>query len=345
MADISAAMKDWSATSGSNNPSGSVNVGTGLDDNLREIQGSVVRNLHHKGADIASATTTDLGAVEGLFHDITGTTTITGFGTVRAGVWKVIKFEGALTLTHNATSLILPGGANITTADGDIAIVVSEGSGNWRCVSFLKKDVTPGDGTFRSVQVFTTTGANTWTKPAGLRRVRVTTTGGGGSGSGSGNAGNRGGSGGGSGGTSIKTIAAASLGSTETATVGTGGSAPLAGAAGNNGGTSSFGAHCSGAGGVGGNFGASYGGSGGAGSSGDINVTGGDGDAGNTTLGMGGAGGASFWGGGGSGGSGDQAGSVGKAYGSGGGGGGTSDASGDVGGAGKDGIIVVEEFF
>lgn len=138
MADISAAMKDWSATTGSNNPSGSVNVGTGLDDNLREIQGSVVRNLHHKGADIASATTTDLGAVEGLFHDITGTTTITGFGTVRAGVWKVIKFEGALTLTHNATSLILPGGANITTADGDTALVVSEGSGNWRCVTYRR---------------------------------------------------------------------------------------------------------------------------------------------------------------------------------------------------------------
>lgn len=138
MADVSAAMKDWSATSSSNSPSGSTNIGTSLDDNLREIQGSVVRNLHNKGADIASATTTDLGAVEGLFHDITGTTTITGFGTVRAGVWKVIKFEGVLTLTHNATSLILPGGANITTADGDVAIVTSEGSGNWRCDSYTK---------------------------------------------------------------------------------------------------------------------------------------------------------------------------------------------------------------
>lgn len=137
MADISAAMKDWSATSSSNSPGGSTNIGTGLDDNLKEIQGSVVRNLHNKGADIASAGTTDLGAVEGLMHDITGTTTITSFGTVRAGVWKVIKFEGVLTLTHNATSLILPGAANITTADGDIAIVFSEGSGNWRCVSYF----------------------------------------------------------------------------------------------------------------------------------------------------------------------------------------------------------------
>jgi hypothetical protein len=136
MADVSAALKDWSSTSNSNSPSGATNISTGLDDNLREIQGSIVRGLSHKGADIASAGTTDLGAVEGLMHDITGTTTITGFGTVRAGIWKILKFEGALTLTHNATSLILLLGANRTTANGDVGIYISEGSGNWREVAF-----------------------------------------------------------------------------------------------------------------------------------------------------------------------------------------------------------------
>jgi hypothetical protein len=96
------------------------------------MQAAIVAALNAKGSDIASATTTDLSATNGLFHDITGTTTITGFGTVRAGIWKVLKYEGALTLTHNATSLILLGGANRTTADGDVQIVASEGSGNWR---------------------------------------------------------------------------------------------------------------------------------------------------------------------------------------------------------------------
>lgn len=143
MADVAATLAGWSSTTGSNSPSGGTTIGTGLDDNLREIQGVIVRGLSHKGADIASATTTDLGAVEGLAHDITGTTTITGFGTVRAGIWKVIKFEGALTLTHNATSLILPGAANITTADGDTAIVISEGAGNWRCVAYVKANGKP----------------------------------------------------------------------------------------------------------------------------------------------------------------------------------------------------------
>jgi hypothetical protein len=138
MADIASTLAAWLSTTASNSPSGATTIGTGLDDNLREIQGVVVRGLSHKGADIASATTTDIGAIEGLMHDITGTTTITGLGTVRAGILKVLKFEGALTLTHNATSLILPGGADISTADGDVSIFISEGSGNWRCLNYVR---------------------------------------------------------------------------------------------------------------------------------------------------------------------------------------------------------------
>ena len=51
---------------------------------------------------------------------------------------RVVQFSGALTLTHNATSLILPGGASITTAAGDVAYFVSLGSGNWRCTGYQK---------------------------------------------------------------------------------------------------------------------------------------------------------------------------------------------------------------
>lgn len=91
-----------------------------------------------KGSDIASATTTDIGAATGNFVDITGTTTITGLGTVQAGTLRAVRFSGALTLTHNATSLILPSGANITTASGDTALFVSLGSGNWRCLFYSK---------------------------------------------------------------------------------------------------------------------------------------------------------------------------------------------------------------
>src|SRR3990167_4514383 len=89
-----------------------------------------------KGADIASAATTDIGAATGRFVDVTGTTTITGLGTIRSGTLRIVRFTGALTLTHNATSLILPGAANITTVADDIAGFVSLGSGNWRCIFY-----------------------------------------------------------------------------------------------------------------------------------------------------------------------------------------------------------------
>jgi hypothetical protein len=138
MADVAGDLKTWSATASSNSPAGGTAVGTGLDDNLRELQKVVRQDLATKGSDVASATSTDIGAVAGFMHDITGTTTITGLGTVSSGIHKVIKFEGALTLTHNATSLILPGAANITTADGDIGWFISEGSGNWRCIHYTR---------------------------------------------------------------------------------------------------------------------------------------------------------------------------------------------------------------
>ncbi len=92
-----------------------------------------------KGADIASATTTNIGSATGNYVQITGTTTITGLGTAAAGVWRNVTFTGALLLTYNATSLILPTSANITTAAGDTAIFVSEGSGNWRCLSYQRR--------------------------------------------------------------------------------------------------------------------------------------------------------------------------------------------------------------
>lgn len=127
---------DFSTTTANNAPGGTEAIGSNADDLIRAIQSTIRGDLANKGADIASAATTDLGAVQGLMHDITGTTTITSFGTVGAGVWKIVKFEGALTLTHNATSLILPGAGNITTADGDVGVFISEGSGNWRCLSY-----------------------------------------------------------------------------------------------------------------------------------------------------------------------------------------------------------------
>lgn len=137
---VPSSMADLSTTAASNYPTGSDSPTSG-DDYFRSIQ-AIIRSTNAKGADIASATTTDIGAATGEFVDVTGTTTITGLGTIAAGIVRTIRFTGALTLTHNATSLILPGSANITTANGDVAQFRSLGSGNWKCVGYIKADGT-----------------------------------------------------------------------------------------------------------------------------------------------------------------------------------------------------------
>ncbi|MDI1263156.1 MAG: SGNH/GDSL hydrolase family protein [bacterium] len=95
-----------------------------------------------KGADIASASSIDLGAATGDTVDITGTTTITALGTVTAGKRRWVRFAGILTLTHNATSLVLPDKQNIVTEAGDTALFESRGSGNWKCLVYTRRAFT-----------------------------------------------------------------------------------------------------------------------------------------------------------------------------------------------------------
>jgi hypothetical protein len=135
---VPSTMADLSVTASSNPPAGT-EAPSNADDFLRAIQ-AILRTTNAKGNDIASATTTDIGAATAEFVDVTGTTTITGLGTVAAGIKRAVRFTGALTLTHNATSLILPGSANITTANGDVALFRSLGSGNWLCESYVRKN-------------------------------------------------------------------------------------------------------------------------------------------------------------------------------------------------------------
>lgn len=86
---------------------------------------------------IASASTCDLGSMNESGLTITGTTTITSFGSsAQQGEVKVVTLGGSLQLTYNATSLILPGGANISGLAGDTFIAECLGSGNWRVISY-----------------------------------------------------------------------------------------------------------------------------------------------------------------------------------------------------------------
>jgi hypothetical protein len=147
--DVAAALTQSLSADGQTPITGNLNAGnnkiTGLaagsatGDSLRWEQ------LFSQGqpANLASAATTDIGAQNTVLLNITGTTTITSFGTNYNGP-RYLRFDGVQTLTHNATTLILPGGANITTAAGDSAIVVPNGTpaNGWQVLGYQKADGT-----------------------------------------------------------------------------------------------------------------------------------------------------------------------------------------------------------
>ena len=125
------------------------------------------------------------------------------------------------------------------------------------------------DAGLQSMNVYETAGSHTWTKPTGIKKIKVYVTGGGGGGM-SGPDNDNPGSSGGGGGTAIKIIDVTSI-SSVSITVGAGGNGVTTSSGvryGNGGGTSSFGSHCSATGGGAGYAGndSRYGGIGGVGS-------------------------------------------------------------------------------
>ncbi len=123
-------------------PASTTDVLTGTS-TAKVVTPDALAALWEKGADVASAGTVSLG--EGSFFHITGTVTITDidWATAKDGRAAFVIFDGILTLTHNATTLKLPGGANITTAAGDRAIFVQDASDNVICLAYIRADGTP----------------------------------------------------------------------------------------------------------------------------------------------------------------------------------------------------------
>lgn len=128
LTDLAAALTQSVSADGQTAVTGNIAMGgnklTGLGAGTASGNSVRFEQLFSQGieADIASATTTDIGGQNTNFLRVTGTTAITSFGTNYNGP-RFLRFADALTLTHGS-ALILPGAANITTAAGDRAIAV-----------------------------------------------------------------------------------------------------------------------------------------------------------------------------------------------------------------------------
>lgn len=120
------------------------NFATTIANQLSAMTASIATKLPELRAfvDLASAATTSIGGAASENVRITGTTTITSFGTATAGTVRRCRFAAALTLKYNATSMILPGDADIAVGADDSIVAISLGSGNWFVASIDFADKT-----------------------------------------------------------------------------------------------------------------------------------------------------------------------------------------------------------
>ena len=202
--------------------------------------------------DVATASTANIFAAASMNIRLTGITTVTAFDTVAAGRRRKCRVASAFTITHNATTLICPGGANISAVADDEFEVVSLGSGNSKISFYQRADGTAlvesaVAGGFDSLQVFTSSG--TFTPPSGCTNVFVEAWGGDGGGGGI-TPGNTGGGGGGGSGACSRGYVAVTPAVGVTVTVGAAGAGSSG--TGGTGGTTSFGTSIVAVGGTGG---------------------------------------------------------------------------------------------
>jgi len=149
--DVAAAITQSVSRDGQSPLTGNLQLGnnkiTGLTAGAGTGEALAFQQLFNQGtmADIASAATTDIGAQNTNFLRVTGNTTITSFGSNYKGP-RFLVFEGAVTLTNSST-LVLPGGANITTAAGDVLIAIpgaTLGTADKWIVTAYQKNAVPG---------------------------------------------------------------------------------------------------------------------------------------------------------------------------------------------------------
>jgi hypothetical protein len=140
----------WSETAASNTAIASIDI-TGTtgkvkdgDNAIRAVMAQVI-TTEGKGTAIASAATLTLSGPERYFH-ITGSTgpiTDIDFTDAVDGRWAWLIFDSTPTITHNATTLILPGATSITAAAGDRALFIQDATDNVICLEYVRASGNP----------------------------------------------------------------------------------------------------------------------------------------------------------------------------------------------------------
>lgn len=135
-------ISDLTTTPATNSPAGSESAKGVVDDYLR-AHGAFIKQISDvvQGATVTlpSASTVNIGFPNTANIAITGTATINAFDVFAEGALRYVAFQGAMTLTHNPSVLVLPGAANIATVSGDVGVFKSNGAGKWTCLVYQRQ--------------------------------------------------------------------------------------------------------------------------------------------------------------------------------------------------------------
>ncbi|KQO86062.1 hypothetical protein ASF33_05305 [Methylobacterium sp. Leaf92] len=88
------------------------------------------------GVTMTSGATVDLASAPCGRVTIAGSAQINSFGAGKNKVRDVVFRDNGAILVHNATSLILPNGLNLSLRAGDALRAASDAAGNWRVIAF-----------------------------------------------------------------------------------------------------------------------------------------------------------------------------------------------------------------
>lgn len=112
-------------------------------DAIKSVTPDALYALWGKGIDVTAAATLTLG--EGGLFNVVGNTGITDidFAVPADGRRATLIFEGAPLLTHNATTLNLPGAANIQVVAGDRCDIVQDDADNIYVTNYTRAAAAP----------------------------------------------------------------------------------------------------------------------------------------------------------------------------------------------------------
>lgn len=221
-----------------------------------------------EGADVASASSTNIWVGDGNTKHITGSVTINDFGTapIAGAIMRCIA-NSTPTLANGANLITNNDGSNIVCRAEDSWWVFAETTTISKIFGYHRADGTALRANNTDIQTFTSAGGATWTKPSGFpttARAIIECWAGGGSGAKVAATNHAGGGGGG--GYSRREMQLSALGATEAVTVGAGGASQAVDGNTQAGTNTTFGAHLTafaGAGGIAGNATEGAGGGGG----------------------------------------------------------------------------------